>query len=225
MMKKTCMMRLRRRLVPAGVLACILGGTLSLSGCAWLFGESPDPALQQPDQTEGNYTATPMPPATPAEPLEPAPVEPGVKQPVVQQPPKVATQEPAPAPAPAPVPTAKGDLIFANVNELLAASLQAEKEGKFLGDIEPFDAFPFLDGADTVGRAFKAGPKGELVIKYFAFHVPGKSFDRRVYGYLVDAGNGRVFGHFDTDADGTFDAHTLEPSLRFDLYEKVKPGQ
>ncbi|AGW12025.1 hypothetical protein [Megalodesulfovibrio gigas] len=225
MMKTACVMRLRQVLLPAGVLMCLVGSTLSLSGCAWPFGESPDPASQQATEDEQNRTAEAAAPQTEAA------MPQAVKQPVVQETPKTPPQETPPPTLPAPpapvaaVPTAAGDLVFLNVNELLAASAQAEKAGKFLGDIEPFDAFPFLDGADTVGRAFKAGPKGELMVKYFAFHVPGKSFDRRVYGYLVDAGNGRVFGHFDTDADGIFDAHTLEPSLRFDLYEKVKPGQ
>ncbi len=216
-------MILTARSCPRVVLLLLLFATLTtMSGCASinnLFGgDTPEP---QEAATTAEPDPAPASEVTPAEQdIAPTPPPPVTKDVTKDMPkaPKAPKLEKA-----GPVPDAKGDVLYANVNELLEAAKQAEKQNRFVGDIEPFDAFPDLPGNDTVGRVFKADAEKKITIKFFAFHVPGKSFHRQVYGYLVDAGGGKVFGHFDSDADGKFDAHTLEPSLRFDLYEKRKP--
>ncbi|GAB7081730.1 hypothetical protein JCM14635_34030 [Megalodesulfovibrio paquesii] len=227
-----------------------LVGAAGLSGCAWISGESAEPA----PEAAGNQTAAPAAetgqtvrepvsntvqespaPTTPAAPgtsaTQAAPSTPVAPiaplAPVVP----VAPVAPASRAIPKTTPTlAGGYFLYATVDDLLAASVQAERDGTYLGDIAPLDAFEYLAGNDTVGRAFKAGKKGELTVKMFAFSVPGKNMDRRVFGYMVDGGGAdKTFGHFDTDADGIFDAHfdglNIKPAMRFDLYEKLKPGQ
>lgn len=196
---------------------------LAASGCAtiggWFGGDDPEPEAA----SEGAVAATePAPEARPAStPAAPKPASPKPVD-VTEGMPK-APKAPTPAKAVA-KPDASGDVRYADVEELKAAWQEAKAADRYVGDIADFDAFPSLPGNDTRGRAFKADDAKKVEVRFFAFALTsGKPFNNYVYGYIVDAGGGKVFGHFDTDADGVFDAHTLEPKIRFDLFEQVKP--
>ena len=212
--------------VSGALFALLVMAMVSVSGCAWITGEPSGAAVEG----AGDNATAATPPAS-AEAGQAQSVREPVKDVVqpsaaAQAPQAPVAEAPVSPPIPKAVPTAAGGyFLYPTVNDVIAASVQSERDGNFLGDIEPFEAFEYFPGPDTAGRAFKAGKKGELTVKYFAFHLPGKNFDRRVYGYVVDDGKGNFYGHFDTDANGIIDAHTMEPAMRFDLFEKLRPGQ
>lgn len=108
----------------------------------------------------------------------------------------------------------KGEGPYPTVDDLLLASDEAAEDGRVLGDISPFDAFPDIPGDDTVGRVFKEKGKSGVRIKLFAFNAPGQKHHRRVYGYVVeDTVSGEVQGYFDGDGDGVFEQATLKPVI------------
>lgn len=109
----------------------------------------------------------------------------------------------------------QGEGPYPTVDDLLLASDEAAEDGRVLGDISPFDAFPDIPGDDTVGRVFKEKGKSGVRIKLFAFNAPGQKHHRRVYGYVVeDTVSGEVHGFFDGDGDGVFEQATLKPVIQ-----------
>jgi hypothetical protein len=117
-----------------------------------------------------------------------------------------------------------GDVEYASTRELqraLEESLMATGE---FGFTDPFDNFPTIPGEDTVCAAFVPADRPEHSVYFCAFDVPEAPFHRRIYGYVArDLRTHREYGHFDGDADGTFEQNTLDPSI--DLGAYARSGQ
>lgn len=124
-------------------------------------------------------------------------------------------------------PTVKGDIDYKTTAMLHKAVQKAIEKGTFLGYTDPFDAFPILDGDDTMSAAFIPVDRPQHKVFYHAFYTPDQPFHRRVYGYtVIDMTTNKDYGHFDGDADGNFEQQTLDPKIVLDKYvEQANKGK
>jgi len=182
--------------------------------------ESPQPAestkAPEPPQTTKPPQAGDK--AEPEEEAEPAPIkakgavpiEPEVKA-KVQERPQAAEQS---------------KVYYATTEDLHAAIQKAIDAEKFLGYTDPFDAFPVLDGVDTMSAAFIPVDSPDHKVFYHAFFQPTKPFHKRVYGYtVIDMITNQDYGYFDGNADGTFEQETLDPKIVLDDYIRASGGE
>lgn len=118
--------------------------------------------------------------------------------------------------------THTGDIDYRTSEALLEAVEKASTKDTFLGYTEPFDAFPVLDGADTISAAFVPADYPHHKIFYHMFYQPNQPFHERVYGYtVIDMRTNQDYGHFDGNADGIFEQKTLDPKIIIDDYLKT----
>lgn len=111
--------------------------------------------------------------------------------------------------------TLQGEGPYPTSNDLQVAADAALTDGRVLGGIASFDAFPDIPGEDTVGQVFREKRSPGTRIKLFAFHAPGQEFHRVIYGYVVeDTVKDEVTGYFDEDLDGVFEKVTLKPTIK-----------
>lgn len=126
----------------------------------------------------------------------------------------------------APEPAEKSKVYYATAEDLHAAIQKAIDAEKFLGYTDPFDAFPVLDGVDTMSAAFIPVDHPDHKVFYHAFFQPTKSFHKRVYGYtVIDMITNQDYGFFDGNADGTFEQATLDPKIVLDDYIRATGGE
>lgn len=112
-----------------------------------------------------------------------------------------------------------GKLYYKNTQELHDAIQKAIDSEKFLGYTDPFDAFPVLEGVDTMSAAFIPVDHPNYKVFYHAFFQPEKPFHKRVYGYtVIDMTTEQDYGYFDGNADGVFEQETLDPKIVLDDY-------
>ncbi len=201
---------------------------------------SPALTMGAPSELQRPEPATP-PTTTPAAEAPAEPVAEPVAAPEPEQTVAALTPEPAPAPAPRPAepeaplpakgqvplqrPTGAvpsmytGDVEYRTAKELHDAVQKAIAQDKFLGYTDPFDAFPVIDGADTISAAFIPVNYPNHKIFFHALYAPGQPYDRRVYGYtVIDMTTNQDYGHFDGNADGVFEQKTLDPKIVLDSY-------
>ncbi len=118
-----------------------------------------------------------------------------------------------------PVTDTTGDIEYKTTEELHQAVQAAIDAGNFLGYTDPFDAFPVLEGVDTMSAAFIPVDHPRHKVFYHAFFQPTEPIHKRVYGYtVIDMITNEDFGHFDGNADGIFDQKTLDPKIVLDDY-------
>ncbi len=111
--------------------------------------------------------------------------------------------------------TLQGEGPYPTSNDLQVAADAALTDGRVLGGIASFDAFPDIPGEDTVGQVFREKSSPGTRIKLFAFHAPGQEFHRVIYGYVVeDTVKDEVTGYFDENLDGVFEKVTLKPVIK-----------
>ncbi len=165
--------------------------------------------------------------SVPFEPMKKTPPEP-----VRQTPPaSVSATPPAASTATQPDgPTAtqkqRGDIVYGTTQALREAVDKAVEQKTFLGYTDPFDAFPSLEGNDTMSAAFIPVDHPNHKVFYHAFYTPDKPFNRRVYGYtVIDMITKKDYGHFDGNADGKFEQDTLHPRVVFDDYNQNLQSQ
>ncbi|TVM17294.1 hypothetical protein DPQ33_08900 [Oceanidesulfovibrio indonesiensis] len=109
----------------------------------------------------------------------------------------------------------QGEGPYPTSGELQLAADAALADGRVVGGIASFDAFPDIPGEDTVGQVFREKGNPGIRIKLFAFHAPGREYHRVIYGYVVeDTVNDKVSGYFDEDLDGVFEKVTLKPVIK-----------
>lgn len=113
------------------------------------------------------------------------------------------------------------DLDYQDMAALGRAIDEAIKAKTFLGYTDPFSAFPDLDGPDTISGAFRPHDNQGFRVFFNIFNMPGYSFHKQVYGYVVrNEETQEEFGHFDGDANGSFEQNSLTPNIDFGKYEE-----
>lgn len=162
-------------------------------------------ALQEPQTAESEE------PEEPVKAKGVVPIEPSVKS---------RMETPAPASA------AQEKVYYKTTQDLHEAIQKAINSEKFLGYTDPFDAFPVLDGVDTMSAAFIPVDHPDFKIFYHAFFQPTKPFHKRVYGYtVINMKTNKDYGYFDGNADGVFEQETLDPKIVLDDYIKASESE
>ncbi len=125
-----------------------------------------------------------------------------------------------------PAPATQDKVYYKTTEELHQAIQEAIDSEKFLGYTDPFDAFPVLDGVDTMSAAFIPVDHPDHKVFYHAFFQPTKPFHKRVYGYtVINMKTNQDFGYFDGNADGVFEQETLDPKIVLDDYLRASEAE